>query len=134
ELEYHDDHRSRSVYVKFPIDKSSTSLSGIIPENDSISALIWTTTPWTLPANQAVAISPEITYSIIKVDFTSNQEYYIVAKERLNALQQILGFESFNFIAEFPGSALVGTKYKHPITKNPHNIIAASYVTSESGT
>ncbi|CAG8494859.1 11034_t:CDS:10 [Ambispora leptoticha] len=134
ELEYRDDHESRSVYVKFPVDKFSTSLSGIIPENNSIFALIWTTTPWTLPANQAVAINPKIIYSIVKVDFTSNKEYCIVAKERLNTLQQILGFESFDFIAEFPGSALIGTEYKHPITKNLHNIIAASHVTSESGT
>uniref|UniRef100_U9TV65 isoleucine--tRNA ligase n=1 Tax=Rhizophagus irregularis (strain DAOM 181602 / DAOM 197198 / MUCL 43194) TaxID=747089 RepID=U9TV65_RHIID len=62
ELEYHDDHQSKSVYVKLSVINSTlNSQEGL---KDNLYILIWTTTPWTLPANQAVAINPNIEYSI----------------------------------------------------------------------
>ncbi|CAB5186091.1 unnamed protein product [Rhizophagus irregularis] len=79
ELEYRDDHQSKSVYVKLPVINSTlNSQEGL---KDNLYILIWTTTPWTLPANQAVAINPNIEYSIVcpNNDTLMTQNNYIIA-------------------------------------------------------
>ncbi|PKY33247.1 Nucleotidylyl transferase [Rhizophagus irregularis] len=79
ELEYHDDHQSKSVYVKLSVINSTlNSQEGL---KDNLYILIWTTTPWTLPANQAVAINPNIEYSIVcpNNDTLMTQNNYIIA-------------------------------------------------------
>ncbi|CAG8632578.1 12489_t:CDS:10, partial [Funneliformis caledonium] len=135
ELEYKDDHQSRSVYVKFPMINSTLDLP-IVPR-DNLHVLIWTTTPWTLPANQAVAINPNMEYSIVcptNVDHnTSTIHYYIVAAKRIDALQKVLGTE-LSVKSTFEGRKLVGATYMHPINMQQCKIIEASHVTEESGT
>ncbi|CAG8795482.1 18341_t:CDS:2, partial [Racocetra persica] len=95
ELEYQNDHKSRSVYVKFPLVKSSLNLPNF---NDAdVYIMIWTTTPWTLPANRAVAINSQTEYSIVSPifdsEFSQRKDYYIVANKRIDALQKIIGSE-----------------------------------------
>ncbi|KAG9298343.1 hypothetical protein G9A89_002831 [Geosiphon pyriformis] len=137
ELDYHD-HKSKSVYVKLLVEKLPLSLQGILPaDNLKLSALIWTTTPWSLPANQAIAVNPLISYSIISANPIdgSSPEYYIVATNRFFILQQLVGLETtLTQIAEFSGSQIVGISYLHPITNIYHHVISASYVTDDSGT
>ncbi|CAG8470009.1 10667_t:CDS:10 [Diversispora eburnea] len=130
ELEYRDDHQSRSVYVKLP------NLNHILI-NDDVYVIIWTTTPWTLPANQAIAINSEMEYSIVSpifdTEFVSTRDNYIVANKRLDSLQKILGTE-FTIKTTFSGHQLIGTSYSHPITKEECRITEALFVNDESGT
>ncbi|CAB4494523.1 unnamed protein product [Rhizophagus irregularis] len=133
ELEYRDDHQSNSVYVKLPVINSTlNSQEGL---KDNLYILIWTTTPWTLPANQAVAINPNIEYSIVcpNNDILTIQNNYIIATKRLDALQKILGTE-LNVKFTFKGQQLIGSTYKHPISEKQCKIIDASHITEESGT
>ncbi|CAB4373580.1 unnamed protein product [Rhizophagus irregularis] len=133
ELEYRDDHQSKSVYVKLPVINSTlNSQEGL---KDNLYILIWTTTPWTLPANQAVSINPNIEYSIVcpNNDTLMTQNNYIIATKRLDALQKILGTE-LNVKFTFKGQQLIGTTYIHPISEKQCKIIDASHITEESGT
>ncbi|CAI2167845.1 17980_t:CDS:10 [Funneliformis geosporum] len=126
---------SRSVYVKFPMINSTLDLP--ILSRDNLNVLIWTTTPWTLPANQAVAINPNMEYSIVcptNVDHNASTiHYYIVASKRIDVLQKVLGTE-LSIKSTFEGKKLVGAIYMHPINMQQCKIIEASHVTEESGT
>src|SRR3989344_355308 len=113
--------------------------------------LAWTTTPWTLPGNVALAINDDIVYSKIKKSKLKNQndnaklkdnEYYILAKDRLS---EVLNGEEYEIIVEFKGKDLIGKPYKPlfdyyisdsklPNRENGWKIYPASFVTTESGT
>ncbi|MFD4368797.1 isoleucine--tRNA ligase [Rhodococcus sp. NPDC058521] len=97
-------------------------------------AIIWTTTPWTLPSNLAVAVHPDIDYVQVAVD----GKRYVLAKDRLAHYSRELG-ESPEVVSEHKGSELVGLSYDPPFDfflghENAHRVIAADYVTTESGT
>ncbi|GAA6011588.1 hypothetical protein JCM11491_004697 [Sporobolomyces phaffii] len=148
ELEYRDDHVSRSVYVAFPIDSLGEGLEtafeamklDVAKENISLAA--WTTTPWTLPSNLAIAVSPTMEYSLVRRQDTNS--LLIVASERIQALSEI--FETaLKPVAQFLGSSLLSTTYTsvlNPSTSSPPTsstrtarpVIPASYVTATTGT
>jgi isoleucyl-tRNA synthetase len=86
-----------SIYVKFPV-----------LGQDFTSIIIWTTTPWTLPANVAVAVHPDETYVKIKV----RGEYYILAEKRLNEVAKEVGIEKYEVVEKFKGKSLAGVKYE----------------------
>ncbi|RGB24611.1 tRNA synthetases class I-domain-containing protein [Rhizophagus diaphanus] len=133
ELEYCDNHQSNSVYVKLPVINSTlNSQEGL---KDNLYILIWTTTPWTLPANQAVAINPNIEYSIVcpNNDILTIQNNYMIATKRLDALQKILGTE-LNVKFTFKATYWNNLQYIHPISEKQCKIIDASHITEESGT
>jgi isoleucyl-tRNA synthetase len=117
------DVEDRSIYVRFP-------LLGAEAENESL--LVWTTTPWTLPGNEAVAAGPEVTYVRAKV----GDEVVILAKARVEA---VLG-EDATVLDEFPGSELVGRSYQGPVfeltdrERGPFPVLAGEFVTTEDGT
>ncbi|POW07473.1 hypothetical protein PSTT_08281 [Puccinia striiformis] len=120
EIEYRDDHLSRSVYVKFDIVHPSPSLQAVINRLDftaKLKAVIWTTTPWTLVANQAVVISKSARYSLVKLspDDSSNVEILLFATDRLPALKDLLSDESqkLEIIGELCGEELESTTYDH---------------------
>ncbi|MCS7125988.1 MAG: isoleucine--tRNA ligase [Aigarchaeota archaeon] len=118
-----------SIYVKFPIEGSN-----------NLYILIWTTTPWTLAGNEAVAVHPDEYYLKIKV----GNEEWILAEKLLNRFTEEVGVRVFEILERFKGSALTGLKYIHPlIEKVPrhkehsppaHTVIAAEFVTMEEGT
>ena len=85
ELEYEENHRSISIYVKFPI----VTNDGLGDAKNRLHALVWTTTPWTLPANRAICFNPELEY--VKVRFEAEEDVYIVAKDCVERLEQALG-------------------------------------------
>ncbi|MGB9796898.1 isoleucine--tRNA ligase [Fervidobacterium gondwanense] len=117
EIEYHD-HDSPSIYVKFQmVDDPKTYV------------VIWTTTPWTIPANVAIALHPEYTYVKIKV----GEEHWIVAE---GLLQKFAADVDINFevVEKFLGKELEGKLTKHPLYDRTSVIVLADYVTLEDGT
>ncbi|KAJ7039834.1 tRNA synthetases class I-domain-containing protein [Mycena alexandri] len=130
ELVYKDDHVSHSVFVSFDLQSSLRHLS------QPIQLLVWTTTPWTLTANMAIAVHPDLVYTVLRRT-GAQTPLIIVAKERVNALADILG--ATEIVAEIPGSELVGASYT-PIFAAlcpglpPLEIIPAPHVTADSGT
>jgi len=117
EVEYHD-HSSPSIYVKFKmLDEENTYV------------VIWTTTPWTLPANVAIAVHPDFDYVKINV----NGEYWIVAEGLLNKFVSETEIE-YSVVEKFKGKELEYKKAKHPFADRESLIVLADYVTLEDGT
>jgi isoleucyl-tRNA synthetase len=129
ELEYPEGHVSRSIYVAFPITKVSTdALTPFLPE---LSVAIWTTTPWTLPGNLAVALNPDLSYSVVE---TGEGKYLIVATDLVEKLAGTFG-TSLGVKATVKGRDLEHTVYRHPLFDRESEIlIGGDYVTTESGT
>ncbi len=128
EIEYHD-HTSPSIYVKFPV---IDDLSGLLPEvDDDLFVVIWTTTPWTIPANLGIALHPEFTYAAVK---TENQGVLILAKEMVDPVMKTFGFENFKILKEFSSRELENKRCKHPIYDRDSLIILGDHVTLEAGT
>lgn len=127
EIEYRP-HQSISVYVKMPLSAKSCQDLGL--KDDDVSVLIWTTTPWTLPANLAVAVHPEIDYCAVRTD----KGTLILAEAMLETVAQTCQLESAEIIAGFKGSRLEGLNACHPFIDRASPILTASYVTTESGT
>ncbi|MGU3586069.1 isoleucine--tRNA ligase [Rhodococcus sp. C26F] len=104
-------------------------------ELDGACALIWTTTPWTLPSNLAIAVHPEIEYVAVR---GADDETYLLAQDRLGHYARELGEEP-EVLGRYRGTDLVGLAYEPPFDfftgrENAHQVIAADYVTTESGT
>ncbi|KAJ7755391.1 tRNA synthetases class I-domain-containing protein [Mycena maculata] len=134
ELVYKDDHVSHSVFVSFELQRGDTPVLRDL-EPRTIQLLVWTTTPWTLTANMAIAIHPDLVYVVLRR--AGDLPLRIVAKDRLNALADILG--AADVVAEIQGSELIGATYT-PIFASicpdlpPLRIIPAPHVTAASGT
>ncbi len=128
EIEYHD-HLSPSIYVKFPV---LSGLSKKFPElkGKKVSVLIWTTTPWTIPANLAIAFHPEHEYSAFQV----NGEVLIAAKRLIPLISEDLGFEDPDILVTFKGREMEGMKAKHPFIDRESVFVLADYVTLDQGT
>ncbi len=128
EVEYHD-HVSPSIYVKFPV---IDDLSDISPElsGKDIFAVIWTTTPWTLPANLAVAFHPDFEYAAVKV----KDDVWILAKEMINVVMSATGIEDHKIIATFSAKKLENRRCQHPFLDRESLMVLANYVTLEAGT
>ena len=117
EVEY-EDHSSSSIYVEFKL------------KNDNKSIMIWTTTPWTLPANVAIAVHPDITYVILNY----NGKSVILAKQLVDEVAGKLKISNYKITEEMPGKKLEGTKCMHPFIDREVGIILADYVVTDTGT
>ncbi|KAF9217707.1 hypothetical protein BGZ59_000625 [Podila verticillata] len=140
ELEYKEDHKSRSAWVAFNMDKPSKALSDILPASASLQAVIWTTTPWTLPANRAVAVHPKLSYTLFRTSNSADKNsVYLAATDRMEEMQKRFASKDENApvvlepIGQILGEDLVGTQYQHPLTKESMPFLAADYVTADSG-
>ncbi|GAA5896774.1 hypothetical protein JCM5296_002998 [Sporobolomyces johnsonii] len=143
ELEYRDDHVSRSVYVAFPVsslgDALQTALEsvGVDVKGEKVALAVWTTTAWTLPSNVAIAVSESMEYALVRR--ADDNSLLIVASERVAALEEILT-TSLKPLAHFTGSSLLSTTYSCVLSSpstapsSPRPIIPASYVTATTGT
>ncbi|KAG6024002.1 hypothetical protein E4U41_001894 [Claviceps citrina] len=132
ELEYRDDHVSHAAYVKFSIVSDTSSIPGLATFQGPVFAAVWTTTPWTLPANKAIAVHGDLTYSLVQVD-----DYgLLVASSRVDAMRDVL--PAFTIIADsIPGSDLAGLKYRNKLAGKhapEQTIVHADFVSSDSGT
>ncbi len=121
EVEY-ENHTSPSVFVKFKINEEKAW-----PENSYL--VIWTTTPWTLVANVAVAVHPELNYSYIK----ASKGNLIIADCRLGVLEQ-MGIDKYEVIKVLKGKDLEGIAYGHPFGLRSGKVVLADYVSTEDGT
>ena len=128
EIEYHD-HTSPSIYVKFPV---KDDLSDVIGEvDDDIFVVIWTTTPWTIPANLGICLHPDFIYNAVKTD---NQGVLILAKDMTRQVMKEFGIENYSVLKEFSSKGLENRKCKHPIYDRDSLIILGNHVTLEAGT
>jgi len=128
EIEYKD-HDSPSIYVKFPLLSDLTEKFPALA-GKQVSVLIWTTTPWTIPANLAIAFHPDFEYAAFEVQ----GEVFIAAESLIPALAEILGFKTPEILAKFPGRELEGLKARHPFIDRESIFVLADYVTLEQGT
>lgn len=124
EIEYAD-HTSISIWVGFDIPTKAKF--GV--EKD-LSIVIWTTTPWTLPANLAVAVHPRLDYAFVE----SGEKVFIVAKELVESFAKEIGLEDWKIIKTVRGSELENVESRHPFIDRASPIVLAEYVTVESGT
>ncbi|MBQ9441291.1 MAG: isoleucine--tRNA ligase [Alphaproteobacteria bacterium] len=127
ELEYHD-KTSDAIYVKYPIIKTN------IEELKNAYAVIWTTTPWTIPASLAIAYNPEFKYVLIAYNNTK----LLVAQCRLESFIKENNIETHDIIGTFDGIKLDGTVCNHPLNnlgfKQEIRLLPADYVTDDAGT
>ncbi|KAF4340563.1 isoleucyl-tRNA synthetase [Fusarium beomiforme] len=132
ELQFEEHHVSTAAYVRFPIASDWSSIPELADFKGNLYAAIWTTTPWTLPANRAIAINKNIEYSILQV----GDDGYLVASSRVRGVKSFFsGFEVA--VNGIPGSILKGLEYKNKLqgqSAPSQPIIAADFVTSDSGT
>ena len=123
EIEYRD-HTSPSIYVAFDL----VSEDGVVEKGTKF--VIWTTTPWTLPANLGIAVHPDFEYQVVKY----NGESYLLAKERVNFLAEQFGWENYEEGKVIFGKELEYLLCQHPFLDRTSTLILADYVTLDSGT
>ena len=142
EIEYHD-HTSITVWVRFPIVKA------VLSELQGASVVIWTTTPWTMPGNRAVAAGEDLDYALLRVDAVEDDSRARVGEQLLVALSLLpqflkdVGIAAHHVLHGFKGSALAGTVCAHPLRGIPAAgggydqdtpLLFADFVTTEVGT
>ncbi|MCP4723185.1 MAG: class I tRNA ligase family protein, partial [Desulfobacteraceae bacterium] len=129
EIEYHD-HTSPSIYVKFPL---KDDISNLIPKvgDEKVSMVIWTTTPWTIPANLGVCLHPDFVYAAVKIE---GHGVIILAKELVEQVMREFGFENYTILADIAAKDLENKSCTHPIYDRDSLIILGDHVTLEAGT
>lgn len=121
------DHVSKSIHVAFPLKSDP---SGLLAGLENPHAVIWTTTPWTIPANLALAFHPEFTYVALK----AGAKTYIVLQELAEKAMEAAGITEFTQVADFKGRSFEGIVFAHPIFGRDSVGVLADYVTTEDGT
>lgn len=123
EIEYKD-VKSASIYVSFPIKDAK----GVVPADAKF--IIWTTTPWTLPANLGISLNPEFIYVVVAV----GEKKFIIAKELLETVATALEWESYEVIQEVKGEAMDRIVAQHPFYDRDSLVMVGEHVTAEAGT
>src|SRR5687767_11505841 len=132
EVEY-EDHTSPSIYVEFPLSaESAGEMAARVPAlaGRQVSVLIWTTTPWTIPSNLAIAFHPEFDYVARDVDGKA----VIVAAELADAVSAKVGRTFGVELARAKGRVFEGVRFKHPFYERDSIGVLGDYVTLEQGT
>ncbi len=124
EIEYRD-HTSPAIWVAFPVT-GDERLRGA----PNASVVIWTTTPWTLPANLAIAVHPRVDYAVVRTGDRS----FIVAEKLVESFVAECGLENFEVLRTLPGAELAGLETRHPFLDRAAPLVTADYVTTDSGT
>jgi isoleucyl-tRNA synthetase len=137
EVEYHD-HKSTTLWVRFPIQRAAR------PTLMGAAALIWTTTPWTLPGNRAIAFSASLDYVVLKVEKVGEKsrarpgETLLLAEALAPEVAARAGIEAHSVLDRFPGEVLAGTIAAHPLRGRGYDfgvpLLAAGFVESDQGT
>ncbi|HOI93364.1 MAG TPA: isoleucine--tRNA ligase [Syntrophobacter fumaroxidans] len=128
EVEYHD-HTSPSIYVKFPMSAGGRAKFPELAGKD-VAVLIWTTTPWTLPANLAIAVHPDFTYVAADV----GREIWILARGLLESCMESFGIKDYRVLRTFEAEELRGLSCSHPFVDRESVIVTGTHVTLEAGT
>ena len=125
EIEYKE-REDPSIYVKFAVKDNLPFLSSNLP----VYFLIWTTTPWTLPANLGIALHPEVSYSFVQM----NEEILILGKDSLSRVREETGIKEEKVLLTLKGEKLEGVKYTHPFMDRESRVLLADFVDTEEGT
>jgi isoleucyl-tRNA synthetase len=134
ELEYPEGHVSRSLYTAFPMTSLTDAAQALATFMPDLGVAIWTTTPWTIPANLAVAVNPELQYAVVEVEPAQKHKYLIVAADLVERLAVKLG-NKLTVKATIQGKELEHSTYRHPLfDRESPVVIGGDYVTTESGT
>jgi isoleucyl-tRNA synthetase len=135
EVEY-EDITSPSVYVRFEVrDRADLARRIGGADDDAPTAVaIWTTTPWTLPANRAVAVHPQFEYSLVEFDLGSGLERLLVAAELVKSVMSTLNVSSWVVIAQAKGAALEHLSLQHPFYDRQVPVVLGDHVTLDAGT
>jgi isoleucyl-tRNA synthetase len=128
EVEY-EDHSSPSVYVKFPLNVDPSLVDPALKDK-KVSIIIWTTTPWTLPANLGIAFNPNLEYSAVE----TQGEVYIIASELVELTGSKCGFRPERILARFRGDRLERLRARHPFLERDSLLVLGDHVTLEQGT
>lgn len=132
ELEYNPEHVSRSIYVRFPLLKPPPKLASLTDGSSPVSFVIWTTQPWTIPANQAVCYMSEAKYALVKC--STSGDVYILAEDKITPVASTLE-TTFEVISTFSGVDLEGGTCSHPLIPNKESpLLPAPHVTMAKGT
>ncbi|MBK4756561.1 isoleucyl-tRNA synthetase [Enterococcus faecium] len=123
EIEYKD-VKSPSIFVAFNVKDGK----GILDEDTAF--VIWTTTPWTLPANQGIAVNPKFTYVLVEADGRK----FVVAKDLLETVQTEIGWENVTVLKEFAGQEMEYMTASHPFYDRESLVILGDHVTLDAGT
>lgn len=139
EIEYHD-ITSTTIHVAFPIEADPTPGQAL----QGASAVIWTTTPWTIPANRAIAYGPEIAYVVLRADIMEENSLvapgsrFLVAEERVSDFCKQAGIQDHHILYTLPGEALEGTICAHPLRGCGYEfdvpMLPGEFVTTDAGT
>ncbi len=137
EIEYHD-HTSTTIWVRFPV------ITPAVPALEGAAVVIWTTTPWTMPGNRAVAVSADTDYAVVRVDDVAPAslarpgEKLVVAEPLLAAVLQDTGISAHSVLATLKGAELAGTIMAHPLRGRGYEqdtpLLVGDFVTADAGT
>jgi isoleucyl-tRNA synthetase len=131
EVEYAD-RKSPSIYVKFPFVGDPVTLSPVLA-GKRVSVVIWTTTPWTIPANLAIALNPEFEYAAYEAPEGSG-EVLILARRLAPLVLEAAGISAWREVAQLDPRDLEHKKTRHPLYDRPSVIVLGDHVTLEAGT
>jgi isoleucyl-tRNA synthetase len=132
EVEYAN-HTSPSVYVRYRLTSDAAAIDSALAGRD-VSTIIWTTTPWTLPASLAVAFHPDFDYVALATGEGKDAPVYIVAAELANQVAEACQLGDTTEVARFKGSKLERVTFQHPFLERSILGVLATYVTSDTGT
>ncbi len=125
----HDEHTSPSIYVKFPVQSGIPQSLGVL-NPEKLYMVIWTTTPWTLPANLAICLHPEFIY----VAVAYGDDTYIVAEDRLSTLVSEWELKDYKILGSCKGADWENAVCRHPFINRESKVILGEHVTLEQGT
>ena len=126
----HENITSPSIYVKFAlIDDLSDNYPQL--KDKTVNVVIWTTTPWTLPANLAICLNPSFVYSVVE---TKEGELLLLAKEMVEGVMATFGYEGYSTLVEIDAPELENKECQHPFYDRTSKIILGDHVTTEAGT
>lgn len=135
EVEYHD-KTSFAIDVAFPVVEPARleEVLGVAPGRGPVAVAIWTTTPWTLPANQAVAVNADLDYALVQVPTADGARRLLLARELVATVVQRIGADGAEILAQCKGAVLEGLTLRHPFYPREVPIVLGDHVTLEAGT
>jgi isoleucyl-tRNA synthetase len=137
EVEY-ENHTSPTVWVKYPFAGDPASIDPALRDatrqGKKVSTIIWTTTPWTLPASMAVAFHPDEEYVALESGPENDHEVFIVGARLAEVVKEKTGLQSAREIARFPGRKMEYAEFRHPFLDRKIVGVLADYVTMDQGT
>lgn len=135
EVEYRD-KASSAIDVGFEAIDSQAIMQKFNVKNADVRVVvpIWTTTPWTLPANQAVSLHPDLHYALVKCSFQNKPTYFVLAKDLVDSVMQRYGIDDYEVHGNVEGKILEGLQLQHPFLDRTVPIILGEHVTTDAGT